>query len=420
MSISLHQDLGMDSSNSTMKPAYLKTNDEMLITRHEAEYIVENLKTYSISQVGSTEWLAQHESIEKLNLQAHYNAISHCNDFVMEALILHDKLGTLVHELLVIEIWMENVFPIIIKNISSEVMTFSLSLMILDECSIANLLEVILYHQDTCEAMSSDVLLELADYCCRKLLYLNTRARDDIKFIEKSAAELINMCAKEELEEKGSSAMFQSSIYALSILRYLSDYINNLPLSVMARLIDKHDVLMSLIPLIEKPPWKRQRRKGDKTLVEKYEDGKWREVPSDDLFKVSKTDAQAWLTVYNVLMEPSSRSRFRYDDFHKEQILKVPAIRENLIAGHNWEQVAKTQLITASQNNPDSSSKQISEMLRMFQFGESMEAPKCSSCGAEAVHRCSRCKSEWYCGKACQKKMWIHHKKLCDIVKDNL
>ncbi|KAH7445379.1 hypothetical protein KP509_01G005700 [Ceratopteris richardii] len=384
----------------------------------------------------------------------------------MEALILHDKLGTLVHELLVIEIWMENVFPIIIKNISSEVMTFSLSLMILDECSIANLLEVILYHQDTCEAMSSDVLLELADYCCRKLLYLNTRARDDIKFIEKSAAELINMCAKEELEEKGSSAMFQSSIYALSILRYLSDYINNLPLSVMARLIDKHDVLMSLIPLIEKPPWKRQRRKGDKTLVEKYEDGKWREVPSDDLFKVSKTDAQAWLTVYNVLMEPSSRSRFRYDDFHKEQILKlqkhlneflidqipvlkdlkwaleelslninpndnqsrlgslileqVPAIRENLIAGHNWEQVAKTQLITASQNNPDSSSKQISEMLRMFQFGESMEAPKCSSCGAEAVHRCSRCKSEWYCGKACQKKMWIHHKKLCDIVKDNL
>lgn len=38
-------------------------------------------------------------------VQAHYNAMSHSDEFVMEALVSYDRLTTLVHELLVIEVW---------------------------------------------------------------------------------------------------------------------------------------------------------------------------------------------------------------------------------------------------------------------------------------------------------------------------
>jgi hypothetical protein len=42
--------------------------------------------------------------------------------------------------------------------------------------------------------------------------------------------------------------------------------------------------------------------------------------------------------------------------------------------------------------------------------------PRCGSCGSIAAQRCSRCRNEWYCGRACQVKAWKEHKPLCDVV----
>jgi len=55
-------------------------------------------------QVGTPAWLEQHEAVEALNLQAHLNAQAHADEFVKEALVSLDKLGVLVHELLVAEV----------------------------------------------------------------------------------------------------------------------------------------------------------------------------------------------------------------------------------------------------------------------------------------------------------------------------
>ena len=55
--------------------------------------------------------MKQHEDLEKLNLQSHHNAVSNADEFVMEAVITHDKMATLVHELLAVEAWTDHVLP---------------------------------------------------------------------------------------------------------------------------------------------------------------------------------------------------------------------------------------------------------------------------------------------------------------------
>ncbi|PZC71932.1 hypothetical protein B5X24_HaOG212245 [Helicoverpa armigera] len=39
---------------------------------------------------------------------------------------------------------------------------------------------------------------------------------------------------------------------------------------------------------------------------------------------------------------------------------------------------------------------------------------KCAKCGDKATKKCSRCKTEWYCGRECQVQQWPKHKELCD------
>lgn len=55
-------------------------------------------------QFGAPAWLDQHDAVDQLNLQAHLNAQAHADEFVKEALVLHDKLGLLVRELLAAEV----------------------------------------------------------------------------------------------------------------------------------------------------------------------------------------------------------------------------------------------------------------------------------------------------------------------------
>lgn len=71
---------------------------------------------------------------------------------------------------------------------------------------------------------------------------------------------------------------------------------------------------------------------------------------------------------------------------------------------------------------PQSDSAQPSRMAAMYNFSnlESLlpDDPKCAACGDPAAQRCSRCKSEWYCSRACQVHAWkLSHKKVCDLLK---
>lgn len=62
------------------------------MTNYEAEVLIEVLQVFQIEQYGSKEWNRQDETIQRLNMQAHINAIMRSDEFIMESLVTFDKL----------------------------------------------------------------------------------------------------------------------------------------------------------------------------------------------------------------------------------------------------------------------------------------------------------------------------------------
>lgn len=55
-------------------------------------------------QIGSEAWWDQHDAVMSLSTQAQHNVASRSDEFVKEALVLHDKLRVLVFDLLAHEV----------------------------------------------------------------------------------------------------------------------------------------------------------------------------------------------------------------------------------------------------------------------------------------------------------------------------
>ena len=307
-----------------------------LLMAHEAERMVESLRTFTIDDVGSAPWMKQREALERLNVQAHHNAVNHTDEFVKEFLISHDKIHVLVHELLVVEAWKERVYPHFAK-IDPDAMDAGLTnsqvyLAHYCEATLVNLLEIAFFHQDACEAAGDDALLELCDYCARGLVYLNDgRASEDAQLLsrakreQKSAKDLLNARASDEFAEKEAEVRFGTATCALTVLRYLTDYINDVPLCVMARLLDTHDVQMLLVPLLEERPWVRRvpGKNGGPFVNEIFADGRWVEQPREDRLQLTKCDAQTWLALNNLTVDAKCRAKYRYDDHRKNTMNRL-------------------------------------------------------------------------------------------------
>ena len=307
-----------------------------LLMAHEAERMVESLRTFTIDDVGSAPWMKQREALERLNVQAHHNAVNHTDEFVKEFLISHDKIHVLVHELLVVEAWKERVYPHFAK-IDPDAMDAGLTnsqvyLAHYCEATLVNLLEIAFFHQDACEAAGDDALLELCDYCARRLVYLNDGgASEDAQLLsrakreQKSAKDLLNARASDEFAEKEAEVRFGTATCALTVLRYLTDYINDVPLCAMARLLDTHDVQMLLVPLLEERPWVRRvpGKNGGPVVNEIFADGRWVEQPREDRLQLTKCDAQTWLALNNLTVDAKCRAKYRYDDHRKNTMNRL-------------------------------------------------------------------------------------------------
>eukprot|EP00879_Flechtneria_rotunda_P027397 GHRR01029345.1.p1 GENE.GHRR01029345.1~~GHRR01029345.1.p1 ORF type:complete len:141 (+),score=49.76 GHRR01029345.1:673-1095(+) len=113
-----------------------------LVNAYEAEQLIEQLQFTQLQQVGDARFLKQHGAITKLNLQAHLNAQTHSDEFVLELLVSLDKLSVLVQELLVIEVWKEQLYPLLKQHLAKNVDSATSYLVLYHEAAVANLLEV--------------------------------------------------------------------------------------------------------------------------------------------------------------------------------------------------------------------------------------------------------------------------------------
>jgi hypothetical protein len=184
--------------------------------------------------------------------------------------------------------------------------------------------------------MDDDMMLEIVDYCMRKLTWLIGLPRNMIATttsFHKSGQEIVTMMQSQtpraELQRQQMEIEFRIAVQCVAILRYISERLQVLPLGVVSRLLDKHDVLLSLAVLIENPPWTyKDVVKDDKTgetvvTWKKFSQQKWTVVEPSDLLVLTTTEAQVWIAVYYLICSKNAREHYDVTQFRKDQLLRV-------------------------------------------------------------------------------------------------
>ncbi|XP_011362994.1 zinc finger MYND domain-containing protein 10 isoform X2 [Pteropus vampyrus] len=388
--------------------------DLELLLPGETEVLVRELCSFSLREMGSGRWNQQHENLEKLNMQAILDATASQGEPIQELLVTHRK----VHH----------------------------------EASIINLLETVFFHKEVCES-AEDTVLDLVDYCHRKLTILVARSGHSGSPEE----ELQYSTPMKELQKQAELMEFEIALKALSVLRYITDCVDSLSLSTLSRMLSTHNLPCLLVELLEHSPW--SRREGGK--LQQFEGGRWQTVAPSEQQKLSKLDGQVWIALYNLLLSPEARARYCLTSFAKGQLLKlrafltdtlldqlpnladlqgflarlaltephppkkdlvleqIPEIWERLERENRgkWQAIAKHQLqhvFSPSEQDLRLQARRWAETYKIDVLeAVAPERPRCAHCSAEASKRCSRCQNEWYCCRECQVKHWVKHGKTC-------
>ncbi|NXK56806.1 ZMY10 protein, partial [Chauna torquata] len=395
-------------------------------------------------------WLRQHERVEKLNVHAVLGAAAGREQLLTELLVTYAKVPVLIGELISAEVWKHKVFPVLCRLEDFHPRsTFPIYMVLHHEATIINLLETVFFYKEICES-AGDSILDLIDYCHRKLTLLAARSasgqaatREELH--PKELASLSPMqsvlAPPQELQKQAEVMEFEISLKALSVLRFITDQVDSLPLSALTRMLNTHNLPCLLVELLERCPW--SCREAGK--LKKFENGAWHVVPPEDRVKMTKLDGQVWLALLNLLLDPECQRKYHFDGFNKSQLLKlrafltdvlldqlpnlvemqrflshlavtepappkkdlvleqVPVIWDRILKKNagKWEAIAKHQVTRAFSPTEEELKLQARRWAQTYSL-DMLEAlapdkPRCRVCGVEAAKRCSRCRNEWYC-----------------------
>ncbi|NWT66706.1 ZMY10 protein, partial [Prunella himalayana] len=437
----------------------------------EAEALVRALQGSELRDIGGQGWLRQHEYVEKLNMHGILSASAGQEQLLTELLVTHAKIPVLIGELISVEVWKHKIFPVLcqLKDFKPR-STFPIYVVLHHEASIINLLETVFFHKEICES-AEDSILDLIDYCHRKLTLLAARSTKAPASVVSNAANSLPPCSSwemrpeipvppQELQKQAEVMEFEISLKALSVLRFITDQVGSLPLSALTRMLDTHNLPCLLVELVEHCPWSCW----EAGKLRKFENGTWHVVPPEDQVKMTKLDGQVWLALLNLLLSPECQRKYRFDGFNKSQLLKlrafltdvlidqlpnlvemqrflsylavtdpappkkdlileqVPDIWDHILKKNSgkWEAIAKHQVKHAFSPTEEELKLQARRWAQTYSL-DMMEAlapdkPRCRVCGVEAAKRCSRCRNEWYCSRACQVQHWQKHKPACNLM----
>ncbi|XP_058415242.1 zinc finger MYND domain-containing protein 10 isoform X4 [Diceros bicornis minor] len=420
-----------------------------LLLPGEADLLIRGLRSFPLREMGSGGWNQQHENLEKLNMQAILDATASQDEPIQELLVTHGKIPTLVEELIAVEMWKQKVFPVLCRLEDFKPQnTFPIYIVVHHEASIINLLETVFFHKKVCES-AEDTVLDLVDYCHRKLTLLVARSGHSGPPEDNESQYSTPM---QELQKQAELMEFEIALKALSVLRYITDCVNrqwSVP-QTMQLVHSKctqclHPVCWFLSP----------------GKLQQFEGGCWQTVAPPEQQKLSKLDGQVWIALYNLLLSPEARARYCLTSFAKGQLLKlrafltdtlldqlpnladlqgflahlalaepqppkkdlvleqIPEIWERLEQENRgkWQAIAKHQLrhvFSPSEQDLRLQARRWAETYRLDVLeAVAPERPRCAYCSTEASKRCSRCQNEWYCCRECQVKHWEKHRKAC-------
>jgi hypothetical protein len=289
------------------------------LTPFEVEHFIQDLQEFKPEDVGSSRWLTQHERVEKLNWTAHTQAKEGLDEYVVDQFNTLEKGPTMIYDLILTEVWKEQIWPLV-KNKIAKFSSLRTYIPVYHEASVANLIEICLFHRTTCEEMG-DALVDLVDWCVRKLRHLLATPNHELVPQVENAKDYSEWEPIRYLDEQFIEVEFQVCMCVISILRFLTDHRVAMPLAVTTRLLETHDVLLLLVPLMEKAPWVRKKARTGK--IQKFEDHQWEDVDDEDTGRLPKLHTQVWLTIYNLVMDAECRARYELSSFRRENLLKL-------------------------------------------------------------------------------------------------
>ncbi|KEG14491.1 zinc finger, MYND-type containing 10 [Trypanosoma grayi] len=293
----------MEYSGNTLSPS-------------EVEILVRQLKPIPLEQVGTTEWKEQREAVERLNMCTHSNAVQKKDDTVKAFLIEHEKLPVLLHELLVIEMWRQRVLPLVKEEMARN--PTAMYMYTYYEMVLVNLIECIAFYEEVVVALDEDVL-ELLDYCWRQASRLFAENGINEVQVSPTPKQISEEDALQHVERQLFHGMVQRAMTSLSILWFIIDRLDQLPLAVSNSVFIKNDLVLGLSEVMLLQPWLRR----GPGVVQKYSNGEFKDVPPSDALLVCTPEAHTWFALHKMLCDPECRTRYPYTQSKKELILRI-------------------------------------------------------------------------------------------------
>ncbi|XP_057654696.1 zinc finger MYND domain-containing protein 10 [Diorhabda carinulata] len=416
---------------------------DSILLPNEIELYVDTMQKQKMDNLGTYQWIEWHQRLQKLNQQALIEASSLKEEHVKETLVCCGKAPLLVHEAILISIWKQKVFPELLKLEPQPENTFIAYSILYHEAVCVALLELVLFHPNCCETLD-DTSADLLEYSCANVSQLLTTKHQESSLNEKSGNQL--------MRQKGNLT-FEIGMKSLTIIRYLAENLERLPIAVKSKMFGDYDVPVLFTEIMLITPW----LKDEKVYV----GGKWKKMDNEQL---SPYEGQIWLTLRQLLLDPECSNYYALTDKHRKTLSKllplmtpclldqlsplielkywlgqfsfmenpsskpkpllietVLEIKESILkeSGRKWKKIAQNQferIFTTDRETLQGIAERLTdayntELLEKF---EATEEAKCAKCGRDAIQRCSRCRAVWYCNKACQVEHWNIHKDECN------
>ncbi|KAI5641293.1 MYND finger domain-containing protein [Phthorimaea operculella] len=428
----------------------------------ELDYFVDSMEPSKIESIGNPSWVDWHIRLQKLNQQAVLEASSMMEEQTKECLISAGKLPVLVYEAICIQVWRLKIYPHIIKLEPAPDNTFSVYTVLYHEAAAVGLLETVLFHEDGAQCIS-EVVVDLLQYAVEQLItlhalvnkgYLNPLTTRDIEC----------QTAIEELERQKQDLQFDVS------MRYITEHMEaaGAGASISTNLYKTHDVPSLISHLLELEPWKRTNQNAD---LETFNFGRWSRPTEEENSQMHRSEVQLWLCLRQLLLEPRLAHYYTIDDCRRSVFCRlqakltdpvldqipplielkmflcrlsvgdysslhnrtngvknpgctlievVPQIKEAYLkqVHKRTKTIAKAQLEYFHMDGSEESRAMAKKLLDSYTSDTALAldqgGAKCAKCGSKASKKCSRCKTEWYCGRECQVQQWPKHKELCD------